>query len=93
MLGIPVGPDLNATGQDFIATFASSSWAERGFCKNCGTHLFYKLKENGHYIYAAGIFDPTPFELVEEIFFDKKPHYYEGLSQKTKKKTAADIMQ
>ena len=24
----------------------SSAWAERGFCKNCGSHLFYRLKEN-----------------------------------------------
>lgn len=24
--------------------FASSDWAERGFCKTCGTTLFYFLK-------------------------------------------------
>ena len=34
-------------GEEFISIYRSSEWAERGFCKACGTHLFYRLKESG----------------------------------------------
>ncbi|WP_341531076.1 GFA family protein [Nostoc sp. UHCC 0302] len=31
--------------------------AERGFCSQCGSHLFYKLKQNNQYFVPVGLFD------------------------------------
>ena len=60
-----------------LAIYASSDWAERGFCKACGTTLFYYLKPTQSYLMSVGAFDDqSPFRLVREIFIDKKPAGY-----------------
>jgi len=64
-------------GEDNIGVYASSDWAERGFCKSCGTNLFYRLKETGQHYMLVGLFDDqAPFVLNSEIFIDHKPDGY-----------------
>lgn len=64
-------------GEEAIKRYASSEWAERGFCVECGSNLFYRLKEADHYILCAGTFDDESiFELAGEIFVDEKPAGY-----------------
>jgi hypothetical protein len=59
------------------ARYASSEWAERGFCARCGTTLFYFLKPTAAYMMSVGAFDDqTPFTLVRELFIDAKPAGY-----------------
>lgn len=63
--------------RDQLATYASSAWAERGFCRACGTTLFYFLKPTQSYLMSVGAFDDqAPFKLVREIFIDRKPAGY-----------------
>jgi hypothetical protein len=65
------------TGAEHITRFASSDWAERGFCSSCGSHIFYYLKPRDGYSFAAGLFDGTAdYSLTEEIFIDAKPDSY-----------------
>ena len=72
-LGISTGA-VEFTGREHVATYDSSEWAERGFCSRCGSSLFYRLKEQNHYILFAGTFDDTTvFKLNGEIFIDAKP--------------------
>jgi hypothetical protein len=60
-----------------LGRYTSSDWAERGFCKGCGTTLFYFLKPANKYVVSVGAFDDSaPFRLVREIFIDKKPGGY-----------------
>jgi hypothetical protein len=64
-------------GADCLGRFVSSAWAERGFCKTCGTTLFYFLKPTETYTMSVGVFDDQrPFRLVREIFIDQKPSGY-----------------
>ena len=64
-------------GEENITRYQSSEWAERGFCKRCGANLFFRLKEQDHYVMWMGSFDDqTPFNLVGEIFIDEKPPAY-----------------
>lgn len=64
-------------GEDQIVRYASSSWAERGFCKTCGTNLFYFLKPTKTYSLCVGAFDDAAsFELDQEIYVDHKPAGY-----------------
>jgi hypothetical protein len=60
-----------------VTRYASSSWAERGFCGTCGTVLFYFLKPAATYMMSPGVFDEDPgFHIHREIFIDKKPAGY-----------------
>ena len=62
---------------DALARYESSTWAERGFCRRCGSSLFYFLKPTGQYSVAVGAFDdPTDFRLAEEIYVDHQPPGY-----------------
>lgn len=61
-----------------VSRYASSSWAERGYCNKCGTNLFYFYKPAGTYAMGVGCFDdPSPFRIASEIFIDHKPASYE----------------
>ena len=65
-------------GAEHITRYDSSDWAERGFCKHCGSNLFYRLKARNEYHLWLGTFDDQkPFRLASEIFIDEKPDSYE----------------
>ncbi len=65
-------------GEEHIARYASSDWAERAFCSRCGSNLFYRLKETDQHIVCMGAFDDeSAFELVGEIYVDEKPPGYD----------------
>lgn len=55
--------EVEFSGVEHIEVFDSSAWAERGFCKRCGSHLFYRLKDSGEYEVPAGLFDSMPKDL------------------------------
>src|SRR5690349_1618310 len=60
-----------------VGRYQSSDWAERGFCKTCGTTLFYFLIPAQAYMMSVGTFDDaSQFRLVREIFIDRKPAGY-----------------
>ena len=64
-------------GEEHIGRYDSSAWAERGFCRVCGSSLFYHLKEADRYILCMGAFaDQSGFELAGEIYIDEKPPGY-----------------
>jgi len=76
MLAVHCGPSVEFEGTENIGVYASSQWAERAFCKKCGTHLYYKLLATGEYFVPAGAFESETFELATQIYIDKKPSYY-----------------
>ena len=64
-------------GAENISTYSSSEWAERGFCKNCGSHIFMKFKDSDEYGIAVGLFDSdVGINFDRQVFYDKKPPYY-----------------
>ena len=78
LMAIHCGTEVQITGNNNVSIFDSSEWAERGFCKICGTHLYYRLKQSQEYIVPAGLFqDQDGLTLKEQIFIDKKPGFYE----------------
>ncbi|NIF19883.1 GFA family protein [Pantoea sp. Cy-639] len=59
------------------SVYDSSPWAQRGFCGQCGTHLFYRLKEQDLYVVPAGLLDgEESWTFTEQIFIDEKPAWY-----------------
>jgi hypothetical protein len=82
--------DVVFEGTEHISTFNSSAWAERGFCSECGTHLFYRLKQKGHYALPVGLFeDSENWLLAEQVFIDEKPAFY-SFSEETRNLTGSE---
>lgn len=91
MLAVDCGTDVEVSGEENISVYDSSAWAERGFCKNCGAHLFYRLKQSGQYLLMAGIFQKDMgFVFDHQVFIDEKPEYY-CFSNKTEDMTGAEV--
>lgn len=70
------------TGEEAITRYASSEFAERGFCSRCGSNLFYHLKSGqfsaeGEYMLAAGMLElPDNVVFDNEIYTDTQPGWY-----------------
>lgn len=91
LLAVDCGTDVSFAGDENIAVFSSSEWAERGFCKTCGSNLFYRIKQNQQYIMPAGLFgDDQTFVFDHQIFIDEKPEYYQ-FANDTKNMTGAEV--
>jgi len=74
-----------------LGTYRSSEWAERGFCRHCGTPLFYRLVGKEFYAVSVEAFDDrNGFAFTSQIFIDEKPAYYE-FANKTKTMTGAEV--
>lgn len=81
-----VGVDVPAKGLTWegeaqIASLQTSEWAERAWCKRCGSHLYFHFTLNddmaAEYELPIGVFDdPNGFEIVNEIYIDEKPTSY-----------------
>ena len=79
-VSVPSG-DVTWTGGDHIRVFASSKLGERAFCDICGSHLYFRVTQEGDFFgnldLPLGLFDDTAgFDLKAEIFVDQKPAAY-----------------
>jgi hypothetical protein len=74
-----------------LGVYRSSEWAERGFCKRCGTPLFYRLIGKGmHFVSAEAFDDRNGYVFTSQIFIDEKPSYYE-FANRTHNMTGAEV--
>lgn len=90
-LSIDCGRQVTFEGSEHLRTYDSSEWADRGFCAQCGTHLFYRLKHDQRYIMPVGLFGTGhPFSLHQQIFIDEKPTFYD-FANTTEMLTSAEV--
>lgn len=80
-----------------VKTFVSSDWAERAFCGECGSPLWYRFtgagEMHGETQMSAGLFEDaggSPLKL--ELFIDKKPEGY-AFAGERKQFTEAEVME
>jgi hypothetical protein len=74
-----------------LGTYKSSAWAERSFCKRCGSILFYRLTPHNVYEVSLEAFDDRDrFRFDRQIFIDEKPSYYD-FANDTPKMTGAEV--
>jgi hypothetical protein len=77
LMAVDCGTEVSFEGEVNITVYDSSEWAERAFCNKCGSHLYYRLKENGQFMMPVGLFDNEPrFTFDHQVFIDKKPSFY-----------------
>lgn len=89
---IECGTNVSFKGEESISVYDSSDWGRRGFCKQCGTHLFYLFKKTGGYGVPVGLFDDDE-NLVfrHQVFIDDKPSFYEFVN-KTNNMTGPELI-
>ncbi len=69
---------LSFSSDEGLTWYVSSDFAKRGFCKFCGSSLFYKMNDQDFITIAAGCLDaPTNLEIGKHIFVKDKGDYYE----------------
>lgn len=77
--------DLSFQSDGPLTWFRSSAQAERGFCSDCGSSLFYRPIDSDHVSVAVGSLEgPTGTHLRRHIFVGSKGDYYDiadGLPQ------------
>lgn len=85
--------EIEFQGEENITAYKSSKWAERGFCKKCGTHLFYRLQHHDYTNFNLGLLDEQgEFLFTNQIYTDFKPDYYEFANQ-TKMMTSDEVLE
>ena len=70
--------DFHLAEEAGLSWYRSSATAERGFCKQCGSSLFWR-PDHGEYlcIMAGALESPTGTEASEHIFTDDAGDYYQ----------------
>jgi hypothetical protein len=64
--------------QSGLTWFKSSNYAERGFCKSCGSNLFWRESGSDMISITAGSLDgKTGLHIKEHIYVADKPDWYE----------------
>ena len=70
--GAQCGENPQVSGEDTVTIYRSSDWAERAFCSECGSNLWYRFLPTGSRSFSAGLFDAAAGHTVEkEIFVDE----------------------
>ena len=81
MLAVEVPPGGVTFEGEAPKTYASSAWAERGFCGTCGSTLFWRMTAPGPHqgamAVAAGSLDGWDgLSFAREIYIDHKPEAF-----------------
>ncbi|MDP5217687.1 GFA family protein [Ruegeria sp. 2205SS24-7] len=78
--------NLSFNASETLGWFRASDTAKRGFCRNCGSFLFWQHADEDTISISMGAFDaPTGLTLNRHIFVADKGDYYElkdGLPQR-----------
>lgn len=79
-----------------VALYKSSDWAERGFCRSCGSSLFYRMTASGpaqgvHHFAVGALDDLDGLTMTSEIFIDRKPNAY-AFSGERLRMTETEVM-
>lgn len=70
--------NLSFTASDTLAWFRASDIARRGFCRSCGSFLFWQHNDEDTISISMGAFDtPTGLQLARHIFVADKGDYYD----------------
>lgn len=72
---------------DSLTVFRSSAFAERGFCRTCGTHIFHRPQDGPELAISSGLFSSENFYIAREIFIDAKPPFYAFVAESEKRST------
>ncbi|WP_427964973.1 GFA family protein [Altererythrobacter sp.] len=86
------GESFAISGEESITIYRSSEWAERAFCRHCGSNLWYRFLPTGSRSFLAGLFsDADRYTVEKEIFIDEKAAWCD-LSGDHTRQTGAEVI-
>lgn len=93
---VPAG-NLTWEGAEHIATCQTSGWAERAWCRECGSGLWFRVTvpgdHSGDFELPIGLFDDAGgMVMSSEIYIDEKPDSYAFAGEGRKLMTRADCV-
>ena len=69
---------LTISGEEQLAWYRSSEKVKRGFCKSCGSSLFWDAAGRQNISISMGAFEqPTRVQMEKHIFVPDKGDYYD----------------
>ena len=85
-------PTVKVENEDSLRAYISSDWGERVFCAECGTSLFWRMRDGSETSVSMNAFDDVSgFVFTDEIFVDEKPANYD-FANATHKMTGAEVI-
>ncbi|RLK00565.1 GFA family protein [Ruegeria conchae] len=70
--------NLNFTASETLGWYRASDIAKRGFCRACGSFLFWQHNDEDTIAISVGSLDePTGLKLAQHIFVADKGDYYD----------------
>ena len=85
------GHAVRFEGAENIVRYRSSESAERGFCRICGSSMFYKMfKDDKYELILGALDDQDGLVMTRQIYIDEKPAHYEFANQ-TRTLTGAEV--
>lgn len=97
LMGLTVPAEtISFEGEENINRYQSSEWAERAWCKTCGSNLWYQVTaegpHHGTYHMPIGLLDDTSGLInAREIFVDEKPDAVDFTGERERLDTAATL--
>jgi len=98
-MGIAVPPDgMALEGAENLTVYASSPWAERVFCKTCGSSLFYRVTAEGPmqgemHVGLGTLSDVSGIPFTGELYIDLKPESYSFAGEGRHQMTEAQVIE
>ena len=86
------GETFSISGEESIATYRSSDWAERAFCKVCGSNLWYRFLPTGNRSFLAGLFSAADRYPVEREILADESAAWSVLSGEQARLTGAEVI-
>lgn len=85
------GESVNFQDDSQLGRYRGSEWAERLFCKNCGSTILWQTQDGkNQHVSVQAFDDPGAFEFASQIFIDRKPASY-AFTNETKNMTEAEV--
>lgn len=77
LLALTAAGPARFENEDAVGIYKGSDWAERGFCKSCGAGLFWRSRDDSHWVIPLGLLeDQSDLVFASEIYIDCKPAFY-----------------
>lgn len=84
--------DVQVADPAALGVHDSSEWAERRFCKSCGSSLIWAMKDgSGSAVSIQAFDDPAAFAFADEIFIESKPCNYDFAGDRPRR-TGEEVM-
>lgn len=94
LMAVHCGGDIGFDEDRGLKWYRGSKWAERGFCAECGSSLFYRLAGHPEMFVAVSVDafdDAADIKLKRHIYVDSAPDRY-AFADDTPRVTEAELL-